>query len=76
MIVIGKVITQDTWKMLYVTGKIIKKLMIMSEVVCNRCNTPVETNNGVTPGYFGWCPHHDEDLYKFECKVEVWNDQD
>ena len=50
--------------------------MIKSEVVCNRCNTPVETNNGVTPGYFGWCPYHDEDLFKFECKIEVWNDQD
>lgn len=49
--------------------------MIKSEAVCNRCNTPVEFQD-VTPGYFAWCPHHDEDLYKFECKIEVWNDQD
>lgn len=48
--------------------------MIMSEAVCNRCNTPVETNYDVTPGYFGWCPYHDEDLFKFECKIEVWDD--
>jgi hypothetical protein len=73
VIVIGKVITPGTWIMPYVIGKVIRILMIKSEAVCNRCNTPVEFEN-VTPGYFAWCPHHDEDLFKFECKIKVWND--
>jgi hypothetical protein len=49
--------------------------MIQARAVCNRCNNPLEFT-AVSPGYFGWCFYHDEDLYKFECKLEVWDDQD
>lgn len=40
--------------------------------LCNRCDRPVEFDpNTVTQGYFAWCPYHDEDLFKFECYLEV-----
>jgi hypothetical protein len=32
---------------------------------CNRCNTEVSFDD-VSPDYYAVCPHHDEDLYKFE----------
>jgi len=38
--------------------------------VCNRCETPVEFEN-VSPDYWAVCPEHDEDLDKWECKIEV-----
>ena len=38
--------------------------------VCNRCDTPVDFDD-VSPGYWASCPEHDEDLDKWECKLEV-----
>ena len=38
--------------------------------LCNRCDTPVEFDE-VSPDYWAYCPQHEEDLYKFECKLEV-----
>ena len=32
---------------------------------CNRCNSKISFIS-VSPGYFGVCLKHDEDLYKFE----------
>jgi hypothetical protein len=42
--------------------------------LCNRCETPVildDVESLVSTGYWAYCPEHDEDLYKFECKLEV-----
>lgn len=33
--------------------------------VCARCNTPISFEN-VTSGYYGTCPHDDEDLLELE----------
>ena len=45
----------------------------MAEAVCNRCNTIVDFQH-VTAGYWAYCPHHEEDLFKFECRLVVWDD--
>jgi hypothetical protein len=39
-------------------------------VVCSRCETPVSFDD-VSPDYWASCNECDEDLYKFECKLET-----
>ena len=46
-------------------------MKLLTRAVCNRCDTPVEFDD-VSPGYWASCPEHDEDLDKWECKVEVY----
>lgn len=38
--------------------------------VCNQCNTPVSFDNVLTD-YWAYCPTHDKDLFKDDCKVMV-----
>ena len=41
---------------------------------CFRCESEVETEQLYyykEQGYWAYCPYHDEDLFRFECYVEV-----
>lgn len=39
-----------------------------SVVVCGRCESEVQFSE-VSPGYFGYCPNHDEDLWEWETET-------
>jgi hypothetical protein len=42
----------------------------MNRIVCSRCDTLVSFDD-VTPGYWAYCPQHDEDLFMIECEIKL-----
>ena len=35
---------------------------------CARCDSDLQFGDMVSENYYAYCPTHDEDLYRFECK--------
>jgi hypothetical protein len=47
---------------------------MISRALCARCKSPVvvqDLDYYAEQGYWAYCPAHDEDMFKFECIVEV-----
>ena len=47
---------------------------MISRALCARCKSPVvvqDLDYYPEQGYWAYCPAHDEDMWKFECIIEV-----